>query len=241
MAAKKRKQRTAAPTGVDNMKIFYGVLAVIAVVGIGSILYARGQSAGMATEPLDLSDVGDASALLQKAQPVPLGDEDAPVELLVFSDYMCPACATWAGRIEPMLKTEFIDEGKVRLLYYDFPLGGAHRYSFAASRAARCAGDQDRFWEYHDRLFATQQTWSYSANMPTEHFMQIARDLGLDMEQFESCLRSDQHAEVVTANKMLGEQLGVGGTPTVFLNGRQIREWGDYSAVRAAVQAAGGV
>lgn len=237
----KNRKKQAAPAGFDNMKIFYGVLAIIAVVGIGSILYARSQSAGMATEPLDLSDVADGATLIQRAQPVSLGAEDAPVQVLVFSDYMCPSCGTWAGQIEPRLKPEFVETGKVRLMYYDFPLGGSFQYSFVAARAARCAGDQDRYWEYHDRLFATQQTWSYSPNMPTSHFMQLASDVGIDTRAFESCLRSDQHAEVVSANRMLGEQLGVSGTPTIFLNGRQIREWSDYTAVRAAIQAAGGV
>lgn len=240
MAAKNRKQK-AAPAGADNMKMFYGALVIIAVVGIGAMLFARNQTAGMATEPIDLSEIEDAGTLLQRAQPVPLGEESAPVQILVFSDYMCPACGTWAGQIEPRLKAEFIDTGKVRLMYYDYPLGGAHRYSFAASRAARCSGDQGRFWEYHDRLFATQQSWSFSPDMPTSHFMQIAADVGIDTGAFESCLRSDQHAEVVTANRLLGDQLGVSGTPTVFLNGRQVREWSNYEAVRAAIQAAGGV
>lgn len=236
----KNRKKQAEPAGFDRMKIFYGVLALIAIVGIGSILYARSQSAGMATEPVELTDIADGATLMQRAQPVPAGADDAPVQILVFSDYSCPSCGVWAGRIEPLLKPEFVETGKVRLMYYDFPLG-TFPYSFAAARAARCAGDQDRFWEYHDRLFATQQTWSYSGDMPTSHFMQIARDVGIDADAFESCLRSDQHAEVVSANVMLGQQLGVSGTPTVFLNGRQIREWQDYSAVRAAVQAAGGV
>lgn len=230
-----------APAGAQNMKTFYGILAVVAVLGIGAILYARSQSAGMATEPLNLSEIGDANELIRQARGVTLGQDDAPVQIHVFSDYMCPACAHWSGQIESRLKLEFIDQGLVQLTYYDFPLGGAHRYSFAASRAARCAGDQGRFWEYHDRLFATQQSWSYSADVPTGSFLQIGRDIGVEPRAFESCLRSDAHAEVVTANKMLGETLGVGGTPTVFLNGRPLREWNDYNAVRAAVQAAGGV
>lgn len=241
MAAKQTKGRKAAAGGSGNMKLFYGVLALIAVVGVGAILFARSRGSDMATEPVDMSQIGEADELLRQARGVKLGQDDAPVQIHVFSDYMCPACAHWTGQIETMLKPEFVETGKVQLTYYDFPLGGAHRYSFVASRAARCAGDQDRFWEYHDRLFATQQQWSFSASVPASHFLQIARELGLDMEQFESCLRSDQHAEVVTANRVLGETLGVGGTPTVFLNGRQLREWSDYGAVRAAVQAAGGV
>jgi protein-disulfide isomerase len=230
-----------APTGAQNMKMFYGILVLVAVLGIAGILYARNQSAGMSTEPLDLTQISDANELLRQARGETLGRPDAPVQIHVFSDFMCPACGHWAGQIESQLKLEFIDPGLVQLTYYDFPLGGSFRYSFVASRAARCAGDQGRFWEYHDRLFATQQSWSYASDVPTSQFIQIARDVGVEPRAFEACLRSDAHAEVVTANRMLGETLGVSGTPTVFLNGRQLREWSDYGAVRSAIQAAGGV
>lgn len=227
-------KKKAAPASASTTKLFYGVLAVIAVVGIGSIVYASTRSAGMATEPLDMSQVTDAESLLQRAQPVHLGDENAPIQMFVFSDFMCPACGVWSSRVEPHVKREFVETGKVRLTYYDFPLGGAHKYSFAAARAARCASDQGKFWDYHDRLFGSQQQWSYSAGMPTDFFLQYATELGLDMDAFESCLRSDQHAEVVTANKVLGETLGVGGTPTIFVNGRQMTaDWRDYGEVKA--------
>jgi protein-disulfide isomerase len=231
----------AAPARANGMKTFYGVLALIAVVGVAAIVYtARSGGGSMATEPLNLSDVADASTLLERARGESVGSETAPVQILVFSDFMCPACAHWAGVIEPQLKQEFVSQGKVHLTYYDFPLAPSHRFSFIASRAARCSGDQDRFWEFHNQLFATQQQWSYSNSVPVDHFMRIARELGLDTRSFENCLRSDEHAELVTANRLLGEQLRVGGTPTVFLNGRQLQEWSDYSKVREAVIQAGG-
>lgn len=223
------------------MKVFYGILALVAVLGIGAILYARSQSAGMVTEPLDMSQIDNVDELMRRARGETLGQQNAPVQIHVFSDFMCPACGHWAGQIETRLKLEFVDPGLVHLTYHDFPLGGSFRYSFTAARAARCAGDQGLFWEYHDRLFATQRSWSYSADMPTSQFMQFARDIGAEPRAFEACLRSDAHADVVTANRMLGESLGVGGTPTVFLNGRQMQEWSDYEAVRSAIQAAGGV
>lgn len=238
MAAKKKA--SAGANNASNMRVFYGVIVAIAVIGIAAIVYSARSNAAMATAPIDLSSIADASELLERARGEHLGHEDAPVNIYVFSDYMCPACAHWSGVIEPMLKAEFIEQGKVRLTYFDFPLHPSHRYSFAAARAARCAGDQGRFWDYHDRLFATQQQWSYSASVPVDHFLQIARDVGAEPRTFEACLRSDEHADLVTANKMLGESLRVGGTPTVFLNGRQLQQWSDYNAVRAAVIEAGG-
>jgi protein-disulfide isomerase len=235
------KGRRAAAGGGGNTKAFYGILAVVAILGIGAILFAvRGGNAGMATEPLQVPP-DQQRALVERAEGVSIGNPDAPVQMIVFSDYMCPACAHWAGRIEQMLKAEFVETGRVLYTYYDFPLAPGHRHSFLASRAARCAGDQGQFWEYHDRLLGQQQAWMHSAGAPSDAFLQYARELNLDMRTFEACLRSDQHAEQVTANKLLGEMLGVRGTPTVFVNGRQLQEWSEYSAVRAAVnQAAGG-
>jgi protein-disulfide isomerase len=243
LAQSKRKgQRRADGTtgGAGNMKAFYAVIAVVAILGIGAILYAaRSGTAGMATEPLEIAQA-DVGPLLERARGVSVGEPDAPVQMIVFSDYMCPACAHWAGQIEQMLKAEFVATGRLHYTYYDFPLAPAHRHSFVASRAARCAGDQGRFWEYHDRLLGQQQSWMYSPGTPTDQLLQIGREVGVEQGAFESCLRSDAHAEVVTANKLLGETLGVGGTPTVFINGRQLREWSSYPAVRAAVEAAGG-
>jgi protein-disulfide isomerase len=222
------------------MKAFYAIIAVVAILGVGAIFYAaRSGGAAMSTEPLEVPREQLASAL-EGAHGVSVGDQSAPAQMIVFSDYMCPACAHWAGQIEQLLKAEFVETGRLHYTYYDFPLYPGHRHSFVASRAARCAGDQGRFWEYHDRLLGQQQTWMYGASTPTDHFLRIGREVGVEQGAFESCLRSDQHAEVVTANKLLGETLGVGGTPTVFLNGRQVTEWSSYPAVRAAVEAAAG-
>jgi protein-disulfide isomerase len=228
-----------------NMKLFYAVLVGIAIVGIASILYARsrtGQEA--ATAPIDIGAVTDASTLLQRARGVQLGEENAPVRILVFSDFQCPGCQSWASRIEPTLKAEFITTGKVRLTYYDFPLTQIHDHAFLAARAARCAGDQGKFWELHDRLFANQFQWGMNKTPPPiKDFVRYATEAGVEPTAFESCLNSDKHADVVTANHQLGETLRVGGTPSVFINNRMMQgnSWGDYGAVKAAIEAAGGV
>jgi protein-disulfide isomerase len=232
--------KRTAPHGANRMKFFYGALVAIAVIGVAAIVYTTRVGAGsMATEPLQLPAITSASELTTRAKGIKLGADNAPVDILVFSDFMCPACATWAGQIEPLLKAEFVQQGKVRLTYYDFPLP-QHKHSFVAARAARCANDQGKFWEFHDRLFGSQREWAYSSSTPVDHFNDVARQVGADDGAFSSCLRSDQHAEVVTTNRMLGEVLRVGGTPTVFLNGRQLHAWNVYDSVRVAVLSAGG-
>lgn len=239
--SEKRRQKKA-PAAAGNRKTFYIVLAVIAVVGIGAIVYSMNRpSAGMATEPLNLS-LASADSLLARAHGVTIGEEDAPVRVIVFSDFQCGGCGAWATRIEPNLKAEFVETGKVRYTRYDFPLVSIHPHAFLAARAARCAEDQGRFWEFHDRVFANQAAWMYSQSAPVNQFTQYATESGLDVDAFTTCLRSDRHADVVTANALLGEQLGVDRTPTVYVGQRRLgNEWQDYNAVRAVIQAAGGV
>lgn len=242
MAQNKRRNRDTRASSSSNMKPFYIVLALIAVIGIGAIVYSTTRGGGgMATAPQEIT-LQNADSLLALAEGITMGEETAPVRVMVFSDFQCGACGVWSTRIEPNLKAEFIETGKVRYTYYDFPITSIHAHAFLAARAGRCANDQGRFWEFHDRVFAYQNSWAFSQSPPVDEFTQYATEAGLDGDAFESCLRSDRHADVVTANLMLAEQLGVNSTPTVYVGQRRLGdEWQNYEAVRAAIQAAGGV
>ena len=155
--------------------------------------------------------------LLELAQGVATGNPDAPVTIMEFGDYQCPACQNFFRQAKPILDVSYIQPGRVKFVFYDFPLEGAHPNAFLAARAARCAGDQDGYWEYHDRLFQEQLSWSMQAD-PVGDFVGFAADLGLDRGTFRSCLRSDMHADVISANQLLALQLGVQSTPTVMLD-----------------------
>lgn len=237
MAQRQRHQRR--PAKGSNLKPFYVTLAILATAGIGWIVYSlAGGGQRAALEAVELTGLEDPEALISAAKGETLGEPGARARVLVFSDFTCPGCKSWSTAIEPQLKQEFVEGGQVRLEYYDFPLGGSgqHRHSFVAARAARCAADQDRFWDYHDVLFARQSEWSFASSPPLDEFIEYAGQLGLDTNAFESCVNSERHADVVSANHLLGENLGVSGTPTVFIGNRSVRDWSDYNAVRAAVQ-----
>src|SRR5690606_26135916 len=143
----------------------------------------------------------------------------------------------FASFAHPLIKERLVDEGLVRLVRYDFPLE-FHPHAFLASRAARCADDQGRYWEYHDILYGRQPTWSAMRDASGE-FVDYAQLLGLDTDAFGTCLRSDQHAEEITRNLQLGESLGVSGTPTIMLN-EEILNIRDYRELEAAVYQAAG-
>jgi protein-disulfide isomerase len=163
--------------------------------------------------------------LIALAQPVVSGNPDATVRVMEFGDYQCPACQNFFRQAKPILDVSYIEPGRIRFEFYDFPLEAAHPNAFVAARAARCAGDQNAYWEFHDVLFTNQLSWAGQAD-PVSDFAGYASDLGLDEASFRECVRSDRHAQVVSANQLLGLQLGAQSTPTVIIDtgdGRALR------------------
>jgi len=215
VAKKSEGRKREAASGATGL---YYVLGTVAVVGVAVLGYSLGQGAfgSTATEPVELQVESDRE-LVELAQPQRRGDPEARVRIIEFGDYQCPGCASFARQVKPMLDLNLVESGQARFEFYDFPLTRIHPHAFVAARAARCAGDQDAYWRFHDALFANQSQWS-SAGNPVSRFLDYAEELGLDRDAFEACVKSDRHAETVTANMRLGEELGVNGTPTVMVS-----------------------
>ena len=151
------------------------------------------------------------------ASPWSKGSATARVTLEEFSDFQCPAC----GTLEPGLRRVLKDYGdRVNLIFRNFPLA-MHKYAFQASRAAEAAGQQGKFWEMHDMLYDNQKEWSDSME-PRVQFDSYATRLGLDVQRFKADMERQDLAERVKADLLRGNSLGVKGTPTVFINGREI-------------------
>jgi protein-disulfide isomerase len=216
---------------------FYVVLAVIAVFGVGAVGYnvTLGRSDGAAFVPLELEGLDDPEALVALARGVTKGDPNAPVTILEFGDYQCPGCGEFAREYKPGVELALIETGRAKFVFHDFPLVAIHPHAFVAARAARCAEDQGMFWEYHDELFRQQARWSPEAD-PLGTFEGYAESLGLDVPDFRSCLNSDRHADVVTANLRLAERLGVPRTPTILVDvpGGGTREASGWDAASIA-------
>jgi protein-disulfide isomerase len=140
------------------------------------------------------------------------GSANAPITIVEFSDFECPFCSRAEESVKQVMKAY---EGKVRLVYRDFPLP-FHAKAQKASEAALCAGDQGKYWEMHERLFANQQ--AIAVPQLKEH----AKALSLDGGKFDQCLDSGSKAAVVEASKKAGEEVGVSGTPAFFINGRPL-------------------
>ena len=240
MAQSRKATKATKKSGVQP---FYYVLGGLAAVGIIAIAFTvlRSRGGGAALEPVPLEGVSNEQ-LVQTAQGVKLGQDNAPVKMLVFSDFMCPYCGTFAAQIEPQLKRDFIDRGTLQLVFYDFPLGGNHVHSFLAARAARCAGDQNKFWEYHDLLFGRLSQWGSATSPPVDRFVEYGAELGLDRDQLEACIKSDKYQDVVSASRMLGDALGVNATPTLIVNSKRVRSniGLDYAALSELINAEAG-
>jgi protein-disulfide isomerase len=136
-----------------------------------------------------------------------LGRHDAPVTLVEFSDYQCPFCGRFFSATLSTLKRDYIDTGKLRLVFRDYPLDQIHPQARKAAEAAHCAGDQGKYWQMHDRLFQNQN--ALTAEQLSEH----ARTLGLDGAAFDTCLKSGKQAERVQKGLEDGLAAGVQGTP----------------------------
>jgi protein-disulfide isomerase len=136
-----------------------------------------------------------------------LGRPDAPVTIVEFSDYQCPFCQRFFAATLPTLKTEYIDAGKVRYVFRDYPIDKLHPLARKAAEAAHCAGDQGKYWEMHDMLFQNQNALAVA--QLTDH----ARTLGLNVRTFDECLSSGMHAARVARGVTDAATAGVQGTP----------------------------
>ncbi len=138
------------------------------------------------------------------------GDPKAPVVIVEFSDFQCPYCQS----VQPTLKTLLAKyEGRVSLAYRDLPVRDIHPQAQLAAEAARCAGEQGKFWEYHDLLFANQN------KLDRPGLVDLAHGLKLDEKQFDSCLTSGKYQAQIEQDRQLGLRAGVAGTPGFFVNG----------------------
>lgn len=143
-----------------------------------------------------------------------MGREDAPVTIIEFTDLQCPYCARHAMQTFPRLKATYIDTGKLRYTSRDLPLP-FHSFALPAAVASRCAGEQGRFWDYRDALFASQAT------LGTEPYGRIAGEMGLDVGRLDACRSDGSEEENVRADMALAASYGIRSTPT-FVIGRVV-------------------
>ncbi len=142
------------------------------------------------------------------------GKADAQVTIIEFSDYQCPFCGRFVKNTFPEIAKKYIDGGKIKYVFRDFPLE-FHKQAPKASEAANCAGDKGKYWEMHDKLFDNQNA------LTVDKLKLYAADIGLDAESFNACLDSGKHAEEINKDLDEGKKAMVSGTPTFFIGKTQ--------------------
>jgi protein-disulfide isomerase len=229
---------------IQNNKSPSTVMIVALVIAVAAAAFFAGTYfSNLDSDALTKSDLQDAISKLeskigntqqaptQPSQPVKIsidndpirGDSNAPITIIEFSDFQCPFCARFHEQTLPSLLEEYIDEGKVNLVYRDFPIQSIHPNALPAAVAAECANEQGMFWEYHDTLFEKQSGWSrLDSNAVISTFSQYATDVGLEQQQFDSCLGSGKYLEEVQGDLSDGRDYDITGTPGFFIGNEEI-------------------
>lgn len=219
--------KASTPSGkknTRNLTIATAVIVIAAIIAV--ILFVRlGGSSASAEGAIDYTN-----------HPV-MGDPNAPVKVAMFEDFKCPICKHFDEQVLPQLKTDYADTGKAAIYYFDFPFIGPD--STTAAIAGQCAYHQSNaaFWSYMTYLYRSQQDeneiWATSATLA-----QIAQLYVPDIQlsQFKTCIDNKTYAEAVSSDKALGNRLNVRGTPTIFVNGKEVSS--TYAAVSQAIDRA---
>ena len=223
---KKSKARSKSNTP------FYAVLAVVAVAGIGALAY-------VANRPKNVATTVDTPAIAAgEAQGYLLGKPDAPVQVIEFADFECPACGQFATLAEPDIRKRLIEPGTISYRFYDYPLP-MHKNTWPASNAAACADEQGKFWEMHDRLFNDQDQWNgLATSRPKSKFLEYAKDLGLNASQWEACYDARKYEPRIKANEQMAMKRGASQTPTFVIGNKMIGGAISYDRFKALVDSA---
>jgi len=197
-------------------------LALCFFLIVGFILLSSGKSASQESL-LSISEITEQDHLK--------GSKEAAVSIIEYSDLQCPACAYYSG-FSKQLEKDFGDS--VVFVYRHFPLITIHLNSISAAMSAEAAGKQGKFWEMHDLLFASQQSWSKSDKVEPI-FEGYALEIGLDINKYRDDVKSVEVASKIQGDMLKGNLAGVKATPTFMINGKKITNPKNYEAFKALI------
>lgn len=196
----------------------------------GSKSAAVGESAGDAAPSVGSTVPGEAPVDISEDDDPFKGDANAPVVIIEFSDFQCPYCGKFVAETLPQIEKEYIDTGKTKIVFRDYPLP-FHSNAQKAAEATECADEQGKFWEMHDIIFANQTAISVS------DLKGYASRLGLNTGKFNSCLDSGKYEEETKKDLADGQAVGVSGTPTFFINGKMLVGAQPFEAFKEIIDA----
>ncbi|MBI4159115.1 DsbA family protein [Candidatus Woesearchaeota archaeon] len=220
-------------------KLLTGIFGVLFVVSLFTGGFGLGTNEGTGAvvapaAPLPSAPPGEVNPNIRQdvkydGAPV-IGDKDAKVTIIEFSDFQCPFCGRFYEQTLPSLQKEYIDTGKVKLAFRHLPLS-FHEYAMPAAEASECANEQGKFWEYHDKIFDNQGLLS------NEILSTWAKEVGLDADKFDKCMKDGKYKSEIQKDLSDASAYGASGTPTFFINGKILVGAQPFSAFKQVIDA----
>ncbi len=222
------------------------IFAVICVVLLGALVITK-KSDTVKVDNIDASKAVKSDKKSTSIDDHIFGSTSGKVTLIEYGDFQCPGCGALFPTLQP-LKEKYKDQ--LTFIFRNFPLTSIHPNALAAATAAEAAGLQDKWWEYHDKLYESQDDWSSAeAEKRTDIFVAYAKELGLDVDKFKKDLESKKIAQKVARDQALGKKIGVSSTPTLVLDGETLpyNQWVEQQtqdkkleeAIRSAIKESG--
>lgn len=219
----------------------YSIVAAAVIIG-GALIYSAGLKNTPPSQQANAGEVVNAGAP-QIDDDVILGKENAPVTVFIFGDYQCPYCGKFFEETESLIRKDYVEAGKVKMVYKDLAFLGEE--SFAAAQAAECARDQKKYWQYHDALYEIEYKESLlgnnegNGNLNRTTFEKIASDLKMDTVEFLKCFDSKKYeSEVQKDTQEARLVMNQASTPTIFVNDKIFQGALPYSTFKDAIDAA---
>lgn len=210
----------------QETKVLLGIVAVTLVILTGAIFFLSNSDSKSSINSSSSAD----PKLLVKEDSNKITADSAKVTIVEFGDYQCPACNAAHPIVKQILKDY---QGKVNFVFRHFPLP-QHQNAIIAAQAAEAAGEQDKYWEMHNKLYEDQNSWAESNN-PLEIFVKYAQDLNLNVDQFKASISSNKHQQKILNDKNDGTSLGINSTPTFYINGIKTDGFG-YNEFKESIE-----
>ena len=238
---KEHKKDSLTISKSDVWKSLTAILAILLIIS----MFTGGFGIGSNSQPAQAEQVAQVAQPREEVKPsapsadisslidddAVEGDANAPVTIIEWSDYECPFCARFYSQTLGQIRSNYIETGKVKLVYRDFPLS-FHANAQKAAEAAECAGEQDKYYEMHNKLFEEGVDGGVTS------FKQYAKDIGLDTSKFNDCLDSGTMAQEIAKDFQDGQAVGITGTPGFIINGKLVSGAQPYSVFEQVIEAA---
>ena len=228
-------------TQENNKMMIPAAIIVAGLIIAGAVIYVSGPRAVV---PNGVNPPGDnapppsgniAEILKVRKDDFVLGSPTAKVVFIEYGDFQCPFCGRFATQVKPQIVEQYVKTGKAAFAWRDFAFLGEE--SFRASEAARCAGEQEKFWDFHDYLFSHQQGENQGA-FSDANLKKFAGAVKLDQQKFDSCFASGKYRKAVEDSAGEGRSIGVNGTPASFINGKMVGGAQPFAQFQAEIESA---